>query len=93
VGGGSSRSVAVEATDVNVGHLHTHGKVHSTLETNLHLVGGTNDCNKIIFFVGRQQDGTSGVREEVFHRDSALTNDELVSASLDGQLFQLKLLM
>ncbi|TFB00494.1 hypothetical protein CCMA1212_007922 [Trichoderma ghanense] len=87
----SSRSVAVRPRNVNVGHLHTHGEIHGSIDAGLHLGGGTNDGDHIVVFLLGEHNGTAGLPEEVFQGNTSLPNDELVSASLDGELFSLQL--
>ena len=91
MGHGSSRSVAVRSCNVNVGHLHAHGQVHGSLDAGLHLGGRSNNGNHIVVFLLGEHDGTPSLPEEVFQGNTSLPNDELVSASLDGELFGLKL--
>ncbi|KAI6760989.1 hypothetical protein HG530_009849 [Fusarium avenaceum] len=93
VSGSATRCVAVESSNVQVRHLHAHGQIHSLLHTNTDLSRRADDGDCIVVLVGGEQDRTAGISKELLYRNTSVTNNELVTATLNRQLLGGELLM
>ncbi|KAI6769023.1 hypothetical protein HG531_010127 [Fusarium graminearum] len=89
----TTRGAAVESSNVQVGHLHAHCQIHSPLQTGVNLVSRSNYGDSVVILVGGQQDGTTSISEELVNRNTSVTDDELVTATLDSELFGGELLV
>jgi hypothetical protein len=87
VGLGTKRSVRERARDVNAGHGHAGRKLHNLVQTFVESVSRTNDGQVLVVLgIGRQDDGTASLGKEVVERSASVTNDELVTTTLDSDL-------
>lgn len=79
--------VGVLAGNVDVGALHRGSQIHDLVDTAVNLVGRSNNGKQLrVIVIRRQNDGTSGLGEEVMQGATALANDELMPTTLNGHL-------
>src|SRR6478752_7153216 len=78
--------VAVESSNIQVGHLHAHGQIHGLLQTRSNLVSGSNDSDNVIIFFSGKKNGAASISKELLSRNTSVAHDELVAATLDRQL-------
>lgn len=93
VGSSTPRSRSMELGNVQVRHLHVHSKVHGLFKTSLNAIGRSNNSDSVVLLVVGQEDSTASLVEEILDRNTAVANDELVSASLNHELLSLQLLL
>jgi hypothetical protein len=86
-------SALVLTSSIGSSHGHASSQVLELVDSLLDLVGGSDDVDGLaVVGAGRKDDTAASLFQEVVQRATTVTNNELVSATLDRALFERKLL-
>ncbi|KAH0237994.1 hypothetical protein KCV03_g86, partial [Aureobasidium melanogenum] len=84
---GTKRSVGERARDVDASHGHAGCKLHNLVQTLVESVGRTNDGQVLVVLgIGRHDNSAASLGKEVVKRSASVTNNELMTTTLDGDL-------